>query len=46
MELRREVCADLRGRVLEIGFGSGLNVGLYPAAVTSGVEYSGCAWST
>jgi SAM-dependent methyltransferase len=46
MELRREVCAGLSGRVLEIGFGSGLNVGLYPAAVTSvdAVEPSDLAW--
>jgi len=46
MELRRDVCAGLRGRVLEIGFGSGLNVGLYPAAVTrvDAVEPSDLAW--
>src|SRR4051794_2052339 len=46
MELRREVCADLTGRVLEIGFGSGLNIGLYPAAVTAvdAVEPADLAW--
>jgi SAM-dependent methyltransferase len=46
MELRREACAGLSGRVLEIGFGSGLNVGLYPAAVTAvdAVEPADLAW--
>lgn len=33
-ELRDRVWADLRGHVLEIGFGSGLNVGHYPPSVT------------
>ena len=33
--LRDPVCAGLHGRVLEIGFGSGLNVDHYPAQVAS-----------
>lgn len=47
MALRREVCADLTGRVLEIGFGSGLNLGALPTAVTQvdAVEPSDLAWS-
>jgi SAM-dependent methyltransferase len=45
-ELRREACAPLAGRVLELGFGSGLNVRWYPPAVTSvaAVEPSDVAW--
>ncbi len=46
MRLRREVCAGMSGRVLEIGFGSGLNADAYPAAVSSvdAVEPSDLAW--
>jgi SAM-dependent methyltransferase len=45
-ELRREACAPLTGRVLELGFGSGLNVRWYPPGVTSvsAVEPSDLAW--
>ena len=44
---RRElVCAGLQGRVLELGFGSGLNARYYPGAVTEvlAVEPSDLAW--
>lgn len=43
---RARVCAGLRGQVLEIGFGSGLNVRFYPSEVTgvSAVEPSDVAW--
>jgi ubiquinone/menaquinone biosynthesis C-methylase UbiE len=46
MELRREVCTGLTGRVLEIGFGSGLNIDCYPASVTAvdAVEPSDVGW--
>jgi ubiquinone/menaquinone biosynthesis C-methylase UbiE len=45
-DLRGEACAPLRGRVLEIGFGSGLNIRWYPLAVTSvaAVEPSDVGW--
>ncbi|MFI5427543.1 class I SAM-dependent methyltransferase [Aeromicrobium sp. UC242_57] len=46
MKERQRACERLDGRVLEIGFGSGLNVGLYPDSVTSisAVEPSDLAW--
>ncbi|MBC7632860.1 class I SAM-dependent methyltransferase [Aeromicrobium sp.] len=46
MKERQRACARLGGRVLEIGFGSGLNIEKYPAAVVSvaAVEPSDVAW--
>jgi len=46
MALRREVCSGLSGRVLELGFGSGLNVDAYPPSVTAvdAVEPSDVGW--
>lgn len=35
LELRREALATARGRVLEVGFGTGLNLSCYPEAVES-----------
>jgi len=45
-ELREETCRGLRGRVLEIGFGSGLNLRFYPPEVTSvaAVEPADVGW--
>lgn len=45
--MRQQVCAGLRGEVLELGFGSGTNVPFYPAAVTAvtAVEPSDVGWA-
>jgi ubiquinone/menaquinone biosynthesis C-methylase UbiE len=44
--LRAQVCAGLTGHVVEIGFGSGLNIDFYPATVSrvTAVEPSDLAW--
>jgi ubiquinone/menaquinone biosynthesis C-methylase UbiE len=45
-KLRERVCAGLEGQVLEIGFGSGLNIEHYPPSVeqVAAVEPSDVAW--
>ncbi|WP_193611619.1 class I SAM-dependent methyltransferase [Nocardioides lijunqiniae] len=45
-ERRALVCAELTGSVLELGFGSGLNIGHYPLGVrrVDAVEPSDLAW--
>ncbi len=44
--LRRRVCEGLAGDVVEIGFGSGLNIPFYPASVTrvAAVDPSDVGW--
>jgi SAM-dependent methyltransferase len=45
-ELRAQACESLHGRVLEVGFGTGLNVEYYPDGVSQvdAVEPSEVAW--
>jgi ubiquinone/menaquinone biosynthesis C-methylase UbiE len=44
--LRRRVCAGMAGEVVEIGFGSGLNIPFYPAGIAkvAAVEPSDMSW--
>ena len=44
--LRQRVCENLEGQVIEIGFGSGLNVPFYPPSVTrvTAVEPANLGW--
>ncbi|WP_030249466.1 class I SAM-dependent methyltransferase [Streptomyces violens] len=44
--LRRQVCAPLKGDIIEIGFGTGHNVPFYPPAVSSvaAIEPSDLGW--
>jgi ubiquinone/menaquinone biosynthesis C-methylase UbiE len=45
-EQRTRVCAGLSGEVVELGFGSGLNVPFYPAEVTGvdAIDPAGVGW--
>lgn len=45
--IRSWACEGLTGHVVELGFGSGANVGVYPAAVTqvTAIEPSDAAWA-
>ena len=44
--LRERACAGLTGEIVEIGFGSGLNIPFYPVAVTkvAAIEPSDLGW--
>lgn len=46
LSLRARACTGLHGRVLELGFGSGVNVPIYPADVIDviAIEPSDLAW--